>query len=467
MFKKINSIMADTTIKFDGSSHELEKLRIKILFEQSSAAQFSGLIVAALYIYLFRAKASLSFLEVWAASLILITAARVFLIRRFSHYNVKLNRDFDPYKWENIFAGFTGSVGVMWGLAVCAAVPVGDLPVDSLFGFILAGITAGAAVAYNTSLKSTYTFFLTSLVPFMIRLAFKNDEAYWSMTFMVFAYSMLFLKLTHRFNQYAVKSIILSYQKDQLIQRIRLMQSQVTQSAQMAALGQMAGGMAHEINNPLAIIVASSDLIQIVLDRKDTVKLLKDTTLLLNKILTASGRIARIIKDLSCFAGGPPDEQCVITSITKILESAMNLCNERFKAYDVMVNVEPIPPQLLIECQPFHITHAVLNLLNNSFDAVWERNKKWINIEVLDLGEEIEIGVTDSGTGIPEEIRSKIMQPFFSTKEVGKGMGLGLSIATGIVESHKGRLWLDAGAPNTRFAISLPKRKRMEIKEAA
>ena len=459
--------MTDTAIQLDESKGELEKLRVKILYEQSWSAQLSGLIVAVLYVYLTRHKASATFLELWAVTLLIFTAARVILIKRFLHYYVKLNRDFDPKKWEGIFILLTGVAGALWGIAVCAGFPAGDISIDSLMGFILAGITAGAAVAYNTSLKATYTFFLTSLVPFSIKLGLKADETYWGMTVMLISYSVLFVKLTHRFNLYAIKSITLSFQKDQLIERIRLMQSQVTQSAQMVAMGRMAGGMAHEINNPLAIITASSDLIQVIVDRKDTEKLFKDTSSLLKKITEASERISKIIKELRFFSGKPSADQYLPTPITKVLETAMNFCNERFKAYNVRVKMETIPEELTIECQQFNITQVILNLLYNSFDAVWDKNEKWINIEVLDLGEKVEIGITDSGTGIPEEIRSKLMQPFFTTKEVGKGMGLGLSIANGIVLSHQGKLWLDAGSPHTRFVISLPKRRRTALKEAA
>jgi signal transduction histidine kinase len=463
----MNSEMTDTAVQLDSSTRELEKLRIKILFEQSWVAQFGSLIVAALYVYLVWHKASLNFLEVWTTSLLVLMIARFILVGRFSHYHLKLGRDFNPKKWENIFTLFTFCSGVTWCLALCAAFPVGDLPADALMAYILAGITAGAAVAYNTSLKSTYAFFIPSVIPFALRLALKGDEAYWVMSLMLFAYSVSFLKLTHKFNQYAIKSITLSFQKDQLIERIRLMQSQVTQSAQMAAMGRMAGGMAHEINNPLAIITASSDLIQIIVDRKDTGKLLQDTSSLLKKITEASERISKIIKELRFFSGKPSTDQYLPTPVTKVLDSAMNFCNERFKAYDVKVKMGSIPEQLTIECQQFQITQVVLNLLYNSFDSVWEKDERWISIEVLDLGERIEMGITDSGKGIPEEIRSKLMQPFFSTKEVGKGMGLGLSIANGIVLNHQGKLWLDVGSLNTRFVISLPKVRKIDSRVAA
>jgi signal transduction histidine kinase len=457
----------DTVIRFDDTTHQLEKLRIKILFEQSGPAQFSGLVVAALYIYLVRHKATPHFLEIWTGSLFLLTVARLILIKNFSRYHIKLNRDFDPKKWENIFILFTAIAGAIWSVGVCDAFPVGDISFDSLMGYILAGITAGAAVAYSTSLKSTYSFFLPSVIPFVIRLALRGDETYWGMAIMLIAYTVVFLKLTHKFNKYAIKSLVLSFQKDQLIEKIRLMQSQVTQSAQMTALGRMAGGMAHEINNPLGIIMASSGSIEAFIEEWNTTKLKSDTPALFAKISTATGRIAKIIKELRFFAGRPGDELYESTPMTKIIETASNFCRERFKHERILFTVVAVPSDLVIECRPFHMIQVILNLLNNSFDAISERNEKWIRLEVVDFGEKVEVAITDSGDGISEEIRSKIMQPFFSTKEVGKGMGLGLSVSKGIVDSHQGELWLDIGSPNTRFVMSLPKIKNIVPQKVA
>jgi signal transduction histidine kinase len=84
--------------------------------------------------------------------------------------------------------------------------------------------------------------------------------------------------------------------------------------------------------------------------------------------------------------------------------------------------------------------------------------EKWVELQVRDAGtKEVEIAVMDSGTGIPEKLRSKVGQPFFTTKVVGLGTGLGLSISKGIVEAHGGHLDLDAGCEHTRFVVTLPR----------
>jgi len=95
--------------------------------------------------------------------------------------------------------------------------------------------------------------------------------------------------------------------------------------------------------------------------------------------------------------------------------------------------------------------------LNNSFDAVQNLPKKWIQISVENRNTDYVLTVTDSGEGIPSNLVPKIMQPFYSTKELGKGMGLGLSIALGIAEGHQGKFEYDRQSQNTKFVLTLPK----------
>ncbi|HEX4924120.1 MAG TPA: ATP-binding protein, partial [Bdellovibrionales bacterium] len=124
--------------------------------------------------------------------------------------------------------------------------------------------------------------------------------------------------------------------------------------------------------------------------------------------------------------------------------------------------------ELVIACRPTQISQVLLNLLNNAHDAVAEQTEKWVKLDVRDLGDSVELSVTDSGAGIPPEIQEKIMQPFFTTKQIGEGTGLGLSISKGLVDSHHGQLRLDAKSKNTRFVVLLPKTQQpADMKGAA
>lgn len=142
----------------------------------------------------------------------------------------------------------------------------------------------------------------------------------------------------------------------------------------------------------------------------------------------------------------------------------MAFCRERFKHHGIELSLESTTSEFAVECRPTQISQAILNLLNNAFDAVENLAEKWVRVSVKDMGVALTVAVTDSGKGIPKNIRNKILQPFFTTKEVGKGTGLGLSISRGIVAGHGGQLFIDASAPNTSFVIRLPKRQNPQLK---
>jgi two-component system sensor histidine kinase DctS len=104
----------------------------------------------------------------------------------------------------------------------------------------------------------------------------------------------------------------------------------------------------------------------------------------------------------------------------------------------------------------------LLNQLNNAHDAIEKRDEKWVKIQAVEKNGSVEISVTDSGTGLWHELREKVMMPFFTTKELGKGTGLSLSISKGIIESHCGKFKIDATSEYTRFVRLLLKNQTQQ-----
>jgi len=242
-------------------------------------------------------------------------------------------------------------------------------------------------------------------------------------------------------------------------------QARMVSSSKMSALGEMAAGIAHEINNPLAIISGRINQIQRYLDKKqdDPTKLAS----LFKNVEDTVARISKIVQSLRSFARDGQTDPYSAWQISKIVDETLVLCKERFVKSGVELDVHNPHESLSIECRPSEISQILLNLLQNSFDAIQdlERAKK-ISIAVFDIGSNIEIHVSDNGPGISKDVRDKIMQPFFTTKPIGKGTGLGLSVSMGIAESHNGRLFLKDDAKTT-FCLSLPKRQLAQRKPAA
>ena len=247
---------------------------------------------------------------------------------------------------------------------------------------------------------------------------------------------------------------------DELLQTNRVLaeeQRLLAQTARMSALGEMASGIAHEINSPLGIITIHAHQLERLLKRDAlTPEVLVQESRL---IATTAKRIGEIIKGLRAFAREGEKDPFERVFVAGIIREALVLCQTRFKNHDVALRMSDIREDLAIECRSVQIGQVILNLLLNAFDATEQAAQKWVRICLEDADSYVRVVVEDSGPGIAAEVQGKIMQPFFTTKEVGRGTGLGLSISKGIVESHAGKLEFDGTGAHTRFVVTLPKRQ--------
>lgn len=221
-------------------------------------------------------------------------------------------------------------------------------------------------------------------------------------------------------------------------------------TSKMASLGEMAGGIAHEINNPLAIISGKAE--QVIkylqspeIDREKTIQALE-------KIEDTSFRISKIIKGLRSFSRAGEMDPSKETLVLELIEETLDLCRERIRSENIELVLD-VEKELKLNCRITQIQQVIINLLNNSLDAIKHLEERWIRISAGRQGKQIFITITDSGKGIPKELADKIMNPFFTTKEVGKGTGLGLSISKRIMEAHNGRLIYNHDSPNTSFSL--------------
>jgi C4-dicarboxylate-specific signal transduction histidine kinase len=166
-------------------------------------------------------------------------------------------------------------------------------------------------------------------------------------------------------------------------------------------------------------------------------------------------RIRRIVDALRAFARQDDDDPLRPELLAPIVEDTVELCSHRFHQRSVALTVDPIPEGLLVLGRGTQIAQVLLNLLSNAYDAVENQDERWVRITTVEHESEVQIAVLDSGPGVPKEIVDRIMEPFYTTKGIGRGTGLGLSLSEGIAAAHGGRLALDAGARPTRFVLTL------------
>lgn len=238
---------------------------------------------------------------------------------------------------------------------------------------------------------------------------------------------------------------------------------QMVFAEKMASLGKLAAIVAHEINNPLAGVLVYTKLV-----RKRLLSLaagpggecsLEKRDDLTDKLLTVETEIARcgdIVRNLLQFSR-PDDVAAVPADINAIVERSVKLVQHQADLGDVGTRIELSADLPSVVCGPAQIQQALIGILINALEAMADGGSLTVRTRFVRERNEVEIDVEDTGIGIPETLRGRIFEPFFSTKTEGKGTGLGLSVAYGIIHHHGGRIEFDSvQGQGTVFRIFLP-----------
>ncbi|WP_408097801.1 sensor histidine kinase [Peredibacter sp. HCB2-198] len=232
--------------------------------------------------------------------------------------------------------------------------------------------------------------------------------------------------------------------------------TKLVHTSRLAALGEMSAGIAHEVNNPLAIISGSIQQIEKLVSRG---KFDSETILKLSAKSQASiDRVTKIIKGLRHFSQQSDSLPRVVTPVQDIIQDTTSFCSEMLRARYIKLIIDPIP-DVEVKCHPIQISQVLINLIKNAEDALdAEKNsaERWVRLSFKEEKDIIFIKVSNGGAVLPKAVESKLFQPFFTTKAVGKGTGLGLSISHGLMREHGGDLVFDSLAENTTFVLQLP-----------
>lgn len=224
--------------------------------------------------------------------------------------------------------------------------------------------------------------------------------------------------------------------------------------SKLTSLGEMAAGIAHEINNPLTIILGRAFQTQKLIETDKASK--EDILRNLSKISETTLRISNIVKSMKALSYNDQSVEFQSSKLRHIVDDIINVSADHFQKNNVKISVN-IDPSIEIDCHPGLLGQLFINLMNNSVDAIkTTATDRWIQINAVTNKKTITIAFKDSGPGIPPALRDKVMLPFFTTKGVGKGTGIGLSLCRTIVENHKGKFYIDEASPTTCFLVELP-----------
>lgn len=214
-------------------------------------------------------------------------------------------------------------------------------------------------------------------------------------------------------------------------------------------LGLMSAGIAHEISNPLSIILGRIEHLIRRGPTSDPESMMKG----LLQIQAHADRITHIIQSWRQYIYRNEAHIEDFIPLKDIVNNVLVFCGQRLKNHGIELRLKHLDG-IFVSGHKGQFEQAILNLITNSFDAIDNLSEKWIEISAKKSEETIQIYFTDSGLGIPVEVREQMLDPFFSTKK-GKGTGLGLTLVRGIAQRHGGDLkYLEA--PNTTFLLELP-----------
>ncbi len=226
-------------------------------------------------------------------------------------------------------------------------------------------------------------------------------------------------------------------------------------SARLAHMAEMASGIAHEINNPLAIIQGYFGVAKM-----ECKKPAPDLTAVQGYLVKGEQsvtRAAKIVSSLRDFARDPANDPISRVTIRQILDDLPALIGMKIKTTGVDFTINNLcPDDVEVDCRKVAVDQALYALINNSLEAVKSQHSGWIRVESAIKGSRVEISIVDSGKGIAPDVAAKMFQPFFTTKDVGQGAGLGLAMAQGVFTHHGGELYYDKLSPNTCFKIVMP-----------
>ena len=232
--------------------------------------------------------------------------------------------------------------------------------------------------------------------------------------------------------------------------KLKEMLNQVAQSEKMASLGQLAAGVAHEINNPLTGVLLYANL---ALERLDNAVPIRKY---LKSVIDDADRCKDIVRNLLAYSrqASPTKE---IFQVNSLVKHSMNLIREQELFLNIKVVKEMSEDMMLIHADKNQLRQVVINLIMNAVDAMGKRGTLTFRTYRNKHAKKVYIDVSDTGCGISKKYLSKIFDPFFTTKETGKGTGLGLSTSYGKIEKNGGRIKVkETGPKGTTFLIELP-----------
>ncbi len=390
------------------------------------------------------------YLWTWLSALIITGAIRFFLAFKFR----KQPDGIDCDKWLNLYFYSTAAVGTVWAMICFFVFGQVDPERETIISTVILAMSCGGAISSIADKKTAVYFSQIIIVSYSVNILLKQTQIAFLhissvLFFLVFVFKMIsqFNKLYENSNSMAIEL----QDKYELEQELQKEKNHAFQSSKLESLGEMAAGIAHEINNPLTVSLGKIQMLRKRVGSEDekVLKLLEsieDSNVRISEIVFSMRNLSRMNDEVELNAFSPEELIKIVSPIiaTKIKWNEVHL-DIAMKEASVMGNKG-------------EISQVMINLIHNAVDAIVEQDEKekWINVTgIVDDGI-YKIKVVNPGEKISPEVAEKLFEPFFTTKDVGKGTGLGLSLSKSLVERSHGTIQYLSDEPNITFELRFP-----------
>lgn len=482
-----NEIAVATLTAEEGATHErlVDAARIAALYEHGPKVLAANVINAAVVTAVIWGRVESPLLIGWLVAMVGMVAARGLLGRGFRPGGPPS----ETARWARRFTIGSLASGLLWGCGAWLLFTPGDPAPQILLAFVLGGMGAGASSSVASHLPAFYAFLVPAVLPLSIRFAAEGGSFHWGMAAMLCLFAVLVTMIGRTTHGTLVRSYRLSLANETLVQRLgdahrdleeanialegrvqartrelleqrrgrEQAEKRLHQAQRLQAVGRLSGGIAHEFNNLLTVVVNSLEVIEAKTDPDglpELVRYAKDAAL----------RGGDLTRSLLAFSRREPARSEVVVVADTIGRLTSTIVGATLPE-SIVLELTGLELEACAAVDPALLEAAVLNLVLNARDAMSDRGNLTIALRLRNLtgdpsledGAYVEISVSDTGVGIEPAVLDKVLEPFFTTK-AERGTGLGLSMVYGFAEQSGGAIQIDSTpGVGTQARLLLPR----------
>ena len=431
----------------------------------------------------------------WIAATAIVTAGRAVLRRRFLAAEAPAHPT-----WARCYAMGTGASGLLWGAGTVLLYGPGDHSSELILVFVVAGMTAGAAGTLATYLPAFFAFAVPAILPLAVRILLEGGSLHLAMGALGLVYLAALAIIAQNTSHAVTEAFRLGFENDALLARLSRAQAELEESnrtleprveersaelkrqdaalyeaRRMESLGLLAGGVAHDFNNLLTVILGNAALLE------DSPALARAPEGPLGEIRKAAERASTLVSQLLASSRRQARTPRILDLNAAV--SAAERLLERLIGEHIAVVVTLAPTPLAVLADAAQLEQVIVNLATNARDAMSTSGGGTLTIQTraeeipaggapgapgLAPGTWVVLSVGDTGVGMDEETRRLAFHPFFTTKEIGRGTGLGLATVNGIVEQSGGHVFVEsAPGKGSCFRVFFPRAAASVAEEVA